>query len=257
MSYTSRKLATLRKSKMCPVNDDSHSKNAPMKRLLTQFAGILLGAYGVTLRITCRIHLHNDQRQAVSDLGYRYVFGTGHAYQISVLIDGELGTGAMVSRSLDGGLVVPMLKWCGHVPIRGSSGTGRKGGGPALQALIKHVIGGNSAMLAFDGPRGPKDRVQPGVAMLAAKSHSAVVLALGRPRYRFILKSTWDRFQIPVPFTRIDLYFSDPMMMDEGETVEHFKNRLQETWNQLQNAHDPDEATASENAPSANKQVAA
>ena len=45
--------------------------------------------------------------------------------------------------------------------------------------------------------------------------------------------------------------------MDEGETVEHFKNRLQETWNQLQNAHDPDEATASENAPSANKQVAA
>ena len=161
MSYTSRKLATLRKSKMCPVNDDSHSKNAPMKRLLTQFAGILLGAYGVTLRITCRIHLHNDQRQAVSDLGYRYVFGTGHAYQISGLIAAEQGTGAMVSRSLDGGLVVPMLKWCGHVPIRGSSGTGRKGGGPALQALIKHVIGGNSAMLAFDGPRGPKDRVQP------------------------------------------------------------------------------------------------
>ena len=76
-----------------------------MKRLLTQFAGILLEAYGVTLRITCRIHLHNDQRQAVSDLGYRYVFGTGHAYQISGLIAAEQGTGAMVSRSLDGGLV--------------------------------------------------------------------------------------------------------------------------------------------------------
>lgn len=215
-----------------------------MKRLLTQFAAFILGAYGVALRVTCRIHLHHDKRAEVAERGFRYVFGTGHAYQISGLVSADRGTGAMVSRSRDGGMVVPMLKWCGHVPIRGSSGTGRKGGGPALQALIKHVIAGHSAMLAFDGPRGPRGEVQRGLAMLASKTNSAVFFALGRPSRRLILRKTWDRFQIPLPFSRIDLYFSEPITMNSQETLDQFRNRLQVVWDELELRYDPDEASA-------------
>jgi len=216
-----------------------------MKRLLTQFVAIILGLYGIILRVTCRVTLHHDQRSKATEKGYRCVFGTGHAYQISGLISAERGTGAMVSRSRDGGLVVPMLKWCGHVPIRGSSGTGKKGGGPALQAMIKHVLNGQAAMLAFDGPRGPRGQVRKGLAMLAAKSHSAVFFALGRAQRRWILKKTWDRLQIPLPFSRIDMYFSEPLFLDPDESLEHFTLRLQESWNQLQTKYDPEEVNGS------------
>ena len=214
-----------------------------MKRLLTQIAGHIFGLYGVALRSTCRIRLHNDKRQEILDQGKSYVFGTCHAYQICGLIAAERGTGAMVSRSRDGDMVVPMLKRCGHVPIRGSSGTGRKGGAPALQALIKHVNGGHSAMLAVDGPRGPRGNVQRGICMLASKTNSAIVLALARPKCRLILKKTWDRFQIPLPFTRIDVFFSEPLVMGSEETIESLRYRLQNAWEELQAQCDASEAT--------------
>ncbi|MBL6725384.1 MAG: DUF374 domain-containing protein [Rubripirellula sp.] len=213
-----------------------------MKHWLNRFAGFVLGVYGVILKITCRVCLHDDQRKAVQEKGYRYVFGTCHAYQISGLVSAEHRTGAMVSRSQDGDLVVPMLKWCGHVPIRGSSGTGKKGGGPALQSLIKHVLGGHSAMLAFDGPRGPRGEVQRGLAMLASKTHSAVFFVLGRASHRVVLKKTWDRLQIPLPFSRIDMYFSEPLFLDQNETLEEFNVRLQNAWNRLEAESDPDQS---------------
>lgn len=213
-----------------------------MKRLLTQFAAMILGFYGVTLRMTCRVYLHHDKRDEVTQKGYRYVFGTGHAYQIGGLVSADPGTGAMVSRSRDGEMVVPMLKWCGHVAIRGSSGTGKKGGGPALQALIKHVNAGNAAMLAFDGPRGPRGQVQRGLAMLALKTNSAVFFALALPSRRLILRKTWDRFQIPLPFSRIDVYFSEPLAIAPQETLEQFQGRLQLVWDELELRYDPSEA---------------
>ena len=218
-----------------------------MKHLLNQFAAIVLGLYGVLLRCTCRVRLHHDQRAEARDRGYRCVFGTGHAYQIAGMVAAERGTGALVSRSRDGGLVVPMLKWCGHVPVRGSSGTGSKGGGPALQALIKHVRGGQSAMLAFDGPSGPAGQVRKGLAMLAAKSDSAAFFALGKAQYRLILKNTWDRLQIPLPFSRIDLYLSEPLYLGSDESLEHFTQRLQKSWDQLQEKCDPQEAIGRSN----------
>ena len=214
-----------------------------MKRLLPKIAGLLIGMYALILRLTCRIRVHNDQRAEILAQGHRYVCGAFHAHQISGLLAAERGTGAMVSRSSDGEMVIPMLVWSGHVPIRGSSGTGRKGGAPALQSLIKHVLSGQAAMLAVDGPQGPRGTVHKGLALLAQKTNAAVLMAVGVPSRRWVLRKTWDQFQIPKPFSRIDLYLSDPLIPEAGESLEQFTRRIEHALHDLERRYDPAEIT--------------
>jgi len=84
-----------------------------MKRLLPRIAGLIIGAFVILLRMTCRIRMHNDLRGQLTAQGHRYVYGTFHAHQIGGLMAAEPGTGAMVSRSGDGEMVVPVLIWSG------------------------------------------------------------------------------------------------------------------------------------------------
>lgn len=226
-----------------------------MKRMLPRVAGWLMGLYVLLLRATCRIRVHNDQRQQIGARGLRYVFGTFHAHQIYGLLTAEPGTGAMVSRSSDGEIAVPALRWSGYMPIRGSSGTGRKGGAVALQALIKHVQGGHAAMLAVDGPRGPRGSVQKGIALLAKKTNSAVVMAVGVPSKRWVVRRTWDQFQIPLPFTTIDLHLSEPLVPKFNESLERFTERIERTLAELEQRYDPGEVAARQEQPSAKHQI--
>jgi lysophospholipid acyltransferase (LPLAT)-like uncharacterized protein len=78
--------------------------------------------------------------------------------------------------------------------------------------------------------------------MLASKTHSAVFFVLGRASRRVVLKKTWDRLQIPLPFSRIDMYFSEPLFLDQNETLEEFNVRLQNAWNRLEAESDPDQS---------------
>ena len=205
---------------------------------------MIVGVFVILLRMTCQIRMHNDLRSQLVSQGHRYVYGTFHAHQIGGLMAAEPGTGAIVSRSDDGEIVVPVLLWSGHVPIRGSSGMGRKGGATALQSLIKHVLNGSGAMLAVDGPRGPRGSVQKGIGLLSQKTNAAVLMAVAVPSKRWIFSRTWDRFQLPKPFCRIDLYLSDPLFPRAGESLERFTERIEQVLRELEAKCDPEEVAA-------------
>ena len=150
----------------------------------------------------------------------------------------------MVSRSADGDLLVPSLRVSGVKAVRGSSRlAGRdKGGSQALAQLIDHVRGGAPAYFAVDGPRGPRGQVGSGIAKLARATGAAVILAIPVPRRRWIITRAWDRFQIPKPFTRIDVYFTAPMLCGPNEDAEAFRARVQESLRALERQHDTREA---------------
>lgn len=198
------------------------------------------------LRLTCRIRLHGDPRPSLRDRKQRYVYAVLHAHQVSAIIDGERGTGAMVSQSGDGEIIVPALKIRGIIPVRGSGGRGQRrgrGGLAALEALIAHVVGGRPAYLAVDGPRGPRGRVQRGIVRLARESEAAVVCLVPIPTKRWILRKAWDRLQIPKPFSRIDGYFAEPITLLPGESDEQFRRRIEQALYELERAHDPNQAS--------------
>ncbi|MGI9473909.1 MAG: DUF374 domain-containing protein [Rubripirellula sp.] len=149
----------------------------PKSQMLNRRRKSQLISYSVALaililRLSCRIRLHGDPRKRLKEKKTRYVYAVLHAHQVAAIIDGEPGTGAMVSQSGDGEIIVPSLRIRGIVPVRGSGGRGQgkgRGGLAALEALIQHVVGGRPAYLAVDGPRGPRGHVQRGIVKLASQ----------------------------------------------------------------------------------------
>ena len=198
----------------------------------------------VLLRWTCRTRMHNDPRQALQAEGVPYVYSVLHAQQLAAATCGHRGTAAMVSQSLDGALVAFGLKCVGIIPIRGSSSHGQRnnGGLAALDNLIKHVRAGGPAYLAVDGPRGPRNRVHKGIAVLSRQANAAVINVVVVPSRRWIIGRSWDRLQVPVPFCRIDTYFGAPLRPQAGETAEAYRRRIEADLNALEALRDPTEA---------------
>lgn len=199
----------------------------------------------LVLRWTCRVRVHGDPRETLRRDGVRYIYAVLHAHQVAAILGGERGTGAMVSRSRDGEIIVPSLRIRGIIPVRGSGSRGGnrgRGGKEALEALIRHVVGGRPAYLAVDGPRGPRGKVQRGITTLARRADAVVLCMIPVPRRRWVLRKAWDRLQIPKPFTRIDGYFAEPIRALEAETSEQLRVRIEETLRRLEREHDPIEA---------------
>ncbi|MFI4875682.1 MAG: lysophospholipid acyltransferase family protein [Blastopirellula sp. JB062] len=214
-----------------------------MKKFLNWTIAWLAAIAVLLLRWTCRVRLHNDPRPALRAAGVPYVYSVLHAHQVAAAMGSEAGTAAMVSQSLDGELIVPTLRIMGVIPIRGSNRTRgqTKGGREALSGLIDHVISGKPAYLAVDGPRGPRNRVHKGVAALSKKSKAVVINMVAVPSRRWILSKTWDRLQIPQPFSVVEGYFAEPVAPLEEESLEDYRRRIEASLNRLEAEHDPGE----------------
>lgn len=213
-----------------------------MKPIGIKVAGWLVGLLVLTLRLTCRRVCHDDPRPELTRRGIVQVFGTLHCMQLAGSMAAERGAGTMVSRSADGDILIPGLKLGGIVPIRGSSGRHSKGGATALHQLIRHARAGNSILLAVDGPRGPRGQVQKGIGLLARKADAVIVIAISIPRRRWILSRTWDRTQIPQPFSPIDIYFAEPIWPQPEESLPDLAARIERALHHLEQTYDPSEA---------------
>jgi len=205
------------------------------------------------LRWSFRVRWHNDPRASLRQEGCPYAYAVLHCHQISAIIRAEAGTCAMVSRSKDGDFLVPTLRINGIQPVRGSTrAKGKsKGGGVALKSLVERVRGGSPAYLAVDGPRGPRNYVNRGIAKLSYVTGAAVLVAVLIPRRRWIISSAWDRLQIPKPFTLIEMFFGPPLRLNEGEDLGAFCLRIENAIAALEAQHDPIEAAAGKIAASA------
>ncbi len=98
--------------------------------------------------------------------------------------------------------------------------------------------------MAVDGPRGPRSYVNGGIAKLSSATGAAVLIAVLIPRHRWISTRAWDRFQIPKPFTLIEMFFGPPLRLHEGEDLGAFRLRIENAIAALEEMHDPLEAAA-------------
>jgi lysophospholipid acyltransferase (LPLAT)-like uncharacterized protein len=110
---------------------------------------------------------------------------------------------ALVSRSRDGELIARYVERFAMRVVRGSS---TRGGAMALRALAATLRQHGDVVIIPDGPRGPRRQVAPGVVALAARSGAPIIpfAISARPA---ITTSTWDAFQIPLPFARLAVAF--------------------------------------------------
>lgn len=123
-----------------------------------------------------------------------------HGDQLPLL--GERPAGrlvAPVSLSADGRLQARILARLGIEHVSGSSS---RGGAEALRGLWRALRAGALALMAVDGPRGPRGVVKPGVIYLARRTGlpiwpAGVAVSRGRR-----LRRAWDRYLLPCPFAR-------------------------------------------------------
>ena len=210
-----------------------------MRTLGAWLAACLLWAW----RFTCRYRIHNDPRPALRRAGQPYIYALLHAHQLAaVLLNDEPVLAAMVSRSADGDLLVPALRLRRVRPVRGSSRSQSrdKGGMAAIAELTQLLEARIPALLAVDGPRGPRGVVHRGVLALAQRTGAAIVPVVVVPSRRWLLQRTWDRMQIPQPFSRITMAFAPPIMYtghEDGGSVA-VKQRVTAALRQLEAQYD-------------------
>jgi len=125
---------------------------------------------------------------------------------------GAPAVSVLASRSRDGELAVRYAARFGVEAVRGSSS---RGGAAALRALVAAVRAGTAVVLVPDGPRGPRERLQPGVVVLAALTGAPVVpvAVAARPARRL---ASWDAFVVPLPFARCALVLGEPVVVAAG-----------------------------------------
>jgi lysophospholipid acyltransferase (LPLAT)-like uncharacterized protein len=111
------------------------------------------------------------------------------------------GSGAviLISQSFDGELITRILRMFGFDAVRGSSSRGAREG---LLGLAHVIESGRTAIFTADGPRGPIYRTKMGPIKLAQMTGAPIGAFHFEPKDARKLNS-WDRFLIPMPFTRI------------------------------------------------------
>ena len=109
---------------------------------------------------------------------------------------------ALVSKSKDGAILARVLQRWGYLLARGSSG---KQGREALQVAIDHVRSGDARTLAItpDGPRGPRHELKRGGVIAAHTLHIPLVFLHIRPASRKVFWKSWDKFEVPLPFSKV------------------------------------------------------
>ncbi|MGH9534682.1 MAG: lysophospholipid acyltransferase family protein [Terriglobales bacterium] len=108
------------------------------------------------------------------------------------------GIGILVSQHFDGEWIAQAARRMGYVIFRGSS---TRGGLGALTEMARAVRAGTPVAFTADGPRGPRFVAKPGPALLAQLTGAPLYAIHARMPNAYQLHS-WDRLQIPHPFSR-------------------------------------------------------
>jgi lysophospholipid acyltransferase (LPLAT)-like uncharacterized protein len=138
----------------------------------------------------------------------------------------------MASPSRDGEFIAEVARGLGFIVCPGSR---RKGGVQALQRMAAYVRRGHSCGLAADGSRGPARVAQKGILYLARETR-APIIPLAVAARRKITFRTWDRFELPLPCSRLVLLAGEPLVVrpaDRGPALELHRLDLEDRLNGL------------------------
>lgn len=181
------------------------------------------GKYGMRLLLrTCRIEVHGVDRfveiakkspcivalwhnrlAAVPEIFHRFASQFSYTAFISKSRDGEPLARLTTSYSIGKVLRVP-----------------HNARHHALSQMINLLKSRDSILLITpDGPRGPRYEVKPGLIMAAREAKAEIVPFSWTVDRAWKLK-TWDQMMIPKPFSKINVYFGEPIKLTAEADLE-------------------------------------
>ena len=161
---------------------------------------------------TLRWHVDGvEHHEAIVASGRQPIFAFWHGRILSATYFWRRrGIVVMTSRNFDGEWIARIITRFGYGTARGSTS---RGAGRALIQLKRVLAAGRPVAFTLDGPRGPARRAQPGAVWLAG--------ATGQPILPFHIEAerawearSWDRTQVPRPFSRVGVAIGAPFEVE-------------------------------------------
>lgn len=138
----------------------------------------------------------------------------------------------LISRHRDGEIIARLIGRFGFHSVRGST---TRGGMTALRSLIRAGEEGGDLCVTPDGPKGPAQVAKPGVVHLAKATGLPIVpVTFGCSKKK--LCASWDRFLIPLPFSRGLFLWGQPILVSPDASdseVEAKRRELEAALNEL------------------------
>jgi len=193
-------------------------QSSPLKRFqVAAIAGLgypLINGLGHTLRWRVEGFHHYD---AIMASGRQPVMAFWHGRILpATYYFRRRGIVVITSENFDGEWIARIIERFGYGTARGSTTRGAR---KATVQLVRAMNAGKPAGFTIDGPRGPARVAQRGAAWLAS--------ATGNPLLPFHLEASrcwtlrsWDRTQVPKPFSTVSLVVGEPLIVPPDATDE-------------------------------------
>ncbi len=111
-------------------------------------------------------------------------------------------------------------------------------GGKVSMKLMEGLAGARAGAIAVDGPLGPYHVVKRGVVRLASTMGFSLLPASLSIQHKIVLRGRWDRLEVPLPFSRLNLRIGTPLQtpasgLSPGE-IDSWSTRLTEIMEDLE-----------------------
>jgi lysophospholipid acyltransferase (LPLAT)-like uncharacterized protein len=191
-------------------------------RLLVYRIAVFVAWHGARILVgSCRVHRTigldralatvRESRAVIPVLWHQHLL-----WGVKALLDLQpagLKLGFLISPSVDGEAPAMLARKLGGHVIRGSS---THTGARALRDFYETIAkDGVSPALTPDGPKGPVHEFKPGALMLARLTGKPI-LPVGIAGSRVFRFPTWDRFELPLPFSRVVVAYGEPVLVPRG-----------------------------------------
>ncbi|HET56345.1 MAG TPA: DUF374 domain-containing protein [Ignavibacteria bacterium] len=198
-----------------------------IKKSILNFLGLNVLTFIVNLVIkTYRIRIYNDEAvKKLSQNGKNFITAFWHGKMlIPWCVNKKFKIAALVSKSKDGEILTRLLKNWNYNVVRGSSHIGGK---EALNIMEKTIDEGYSFAITPDGPTGPPNKMKAGAVVLAHRKSVPLLLMGTASNKNFVFKS-WDKFQVPKPFSKVSVVYSEPIYVREDSSREEINKLIEE-----------------------------
>jgi lysophospholipid acyltransferase (LPLAT)-like uncharacterized protein len=164
-----------------------------------------------------RIDIHPDATAYM--LGTKpAVFAFWHARMLMIPMIHPKGRKmhVLISSHRDGELIARTMHLFGFGTVRGST---TRGGATGAMNAVRMLKQGDDVAVTPDGPRGPAERVQPGVLAIARLADMPVIpVAYASTRQK--RARSWDKFIVALPFGSLYYKTGAPVMHYSQEALE-------------------------------------
>ena len=204
------------------------------QRLLIRFAGLVFYFLIKILGRTTRYEIEGqenydavicDGKNIILTLWHDRIFLGTYFWRNKEMV-------VMTSQSFDGEYIARFIQRFGYGASRGSS---TRGGVGALVEMIRLVNAGKPAAFTIDGPKGPRYVAKQGAVLLAKKTGQAILPFCMTPK-KFWTVNSWDKFQIPKPFTKAQAIIGEPIYVPpdaDEELIEQKNAELQRVLDEM------------------------